>query len=381
MVGLTKKGGSPYVFQKGDAYVGIPSGKHGAVYSFPKGFNRVSNGDNTSTTNDLAVAGSAVSGSSFPIIAEAFASVSLGFAPWYSVPVRTELGGLAHHGCLDLELAVLDEVRIGFFRQIFQIKHFSHSVGGGTGSDLLSDPLEVDSTFGSTFFHSVNGGSDAGRHGHGGEEFRFSLDVALQCLIPFRPKFGGGAQHVCLDLEPSLFDELEIGVFRQVLQMEHVFLAIGGGSRSIFKFVGGGTCFSAIGSSIFHSFGVGYGSGSRGHGGEDFVCAVLSLVSAILKIYDQKNPGVVRLGIIDRSALAMAVYVGFKHPGLLSMGLRYPCCGLFMMRDQDMQIIWAIRDRDLVEFRLLVESYEGQFGRRQVGSLTVLRIFFFFLDN
>ena len=32
------------------------------------------------------------------------------------------------------------------------------------------------------------------------------------------------------------------------------------------------------------------------------------------------------------------------------------------------------RDRDVVEFRLLMESYDGQFGHRRVGLPTVLEL-------
>ena len=43
----------------------------------------------------------------------------------------------------------------------------------------------------------------------------FSLGFASQCSVPIRSELGGRALHGCLDLDPSLFDKLRIGVFRQ----------------------------------------------------------------------------------------------------------------------------------------------------------------------
>ena len=43
----------------------------------------------------------------------------------------------------------------------------------------------------------------------------FSLGFALQCSVSIRSELGGRALHGCLDLDPSLFNKLRIGVFRQ----------------------------------------------------------------------------------------------------------------------------------------------------------------------
>ena len=43
----------------------------------------------------------------------------------------------------------------------------------------------------------------------------FSLGFALQCSVLIRSELGGRALHGCLYLDPSLFDKLGIGVFRQ----------------------------------------------------------------------------------------------------------------------------------------------------------------------
>ena len=43
-----QEGGSPYVFQKGDAHVSIPSGQHRVIYTYYKGF-QIPNGEISST--------------------------------------------------------------------------------------------------------------------------------------------------------------------------------------------------------------------------------------------------------------------------------------------------------------------------------------------
>ena len=43
----------------------------------------------------------------------------------------------------------------------------------------------------------------------------FSLGFASQCSVPIRSELSSRALHGCLDLDPSLFDKLRIGVFRQ----------------------------------------------------------------------------------------------------------------------------------------------------------------------
>ena len=89
---------------------GVPSGQHGAVHSFPKGLNRGPNDDKTSTADDSATAGIAVSGSAIPNTTDADASVFLGFAPPSSVPFRSERGSRSQHGFLCLEASVYDSL-------------------------------------------------------------------------------------------------------------------------------------------------------------------------------------------------------------------------------------------------------------------------------
>ena len=43
----------------------------------------------------------------------------------------------------------------------------------------------------------------------------FSLGFSLQCSVPIRSDLGGRALHGCLNLDPSLFDKLRIRVFWQ----------------------------------------------------------------------------------------------------------------------------------------------------------------------
>ena len=88
----------------------------------------------------------------------------------------------------------------------------SHAVGGGSRSG-----------FGSTFFQAVEGGSGFGSRDQGVGIFVFSLGFASQCSIPIRSKLGGRALHGCLDLDPSLFDKLRIGVFRQFFEWRMFF--------------------------------------------------------------------------------------------------------------------------------------------------------------
>ena len=79
----------------------------------------------------------------------------------------------------------------------------SHAVGGGARSG-----------FGSTFFQAVEGGSGSGSRDQGVGISVFSLGFASQCSVSIRSELGGRALHGCLDLDPSLFDKLRIGVFR-----------------------------------------------------------------------------------------------------------------------------------------------------------------------
>ena len=79
-----------------------------------------------------------------------------------------------------------------------------HAVGGGARSG-----------FGSTFFQAVEGGSGSGSHDQGVGISVFSLGFASQCSVPIRSELGDRALHGCLDLDPSLFDKLRIGVFWQ----------------------------------------------------------------------------------------------------------------------------------------------------------------------
>ena len=99
-------------------YIGIPSGQHGIVYSFPKEADRFPNGDSSSTADN--VAGSASYGS-----------------PPYSFP-RSGFGGLAQQGILDMEPSVFDEMQFWFIRNISQVKQISKAVGCcDSGSDSL----------------------------------------------------------------------------------------------------------------------------------------------------------------------------------------------------------------------------------------------------
>ena len=49
---------------------------------------------------------------------------SLGFASQCSVPIRSELGGRALHGCLDLDPSLFDKLRIKVFRQFSEWRMF-----------------------------------------------------------------------------------------------------------------------------------------------------------------------------------------------------------------------------------------------------------------
>ena len=98
------KGGSPYVFKKGVAYVGISHGQHGALYTYFKGFHAL-NGESSSSAG--VVAGSAGFGSVSPIITDVFGSVSLGFTQTYTFPFRSD------YKCLYWETSVFDEKGIG----------------------------------------------------------------------------------------------------------------------------------------------------------------------------------------------------------------------------------------------------------------------------
>ena len=80
----------------------------------------------------------------------------------------------------------------------------SHAVGGGSRSG-----------FGSTFFQAVKGGFGSGSRDQGVGISVFSLGFASQCSVPIRSELGGHALHGCLYLDPSLFEKLRIGVFRQ----------------------------------------------------------------------------------------------------------------------------------------------------------------------
>ena len=109
------KGGSPYVFKKGVAYVGISPGQHGALYTYFKGFHAL-NGESSSSAG--VVAGSAGFDSVSPIITDVFGSVSLGFTQTYTFPFRSD------YECLYWETSVFDEKGIGVsglgFRWIYE---------------------------------------------------------------------------------------------------------------------------------------------------------------------------------------------------------------------------------------------------------------------
>ena len=87
---------------------------------------------------------------------------SLGFAPMCSVPFKSKLVGRTQHGCPDLVTSVFNKVRIGVFRQSFQMEHVA--VGGGTVFYI-----------GFSIFLAVGGGSGSGSCGHGGEDCRYSI--------------------------------------------------------------------------------------------------------------------------------------------------------------------------------------------------------------
>ena len=53
-----------------------------------------------------------------------FPFFSLGFASQCSVPIRSELGGRALHGCLDLDPSKFDKLRIRVFRHFSEWRMF-----------------------------------------------------------------------------------------------------------------------------------------------------------------------------------------------------------------------------------------------------------------
>ena len=201
-------------------YIGIPSGQHGVVYSFPKGADRFPNGDSSSTADTIT--GSAGYGS-----------------PPYSFP-RSGFGGLAQQGCLDMEPSVFDKMQFGFILHISQVNQISKAVGcGDSGSDSL----------GSIVLHADGGDSGFDSLGHEREEFRSAFNM--------------GAQLRCLGFEPSVFNKLRIGV--SVFPKEAWF------SRRRWW------SYFWYWVSNFHVVGDGSGCGSRDHGGEEFAFSVVGL--------------------------------------------------------------------------------------------------------
>ena len=201
--------------QSDDGVRPMSSIPHGAVYSFPKGSNRISNGDSTNTADvfpiaaadDLSVADRAGSGSSFNTYA--LALVSMGIALTYSFPVKFELGGLAHHGWFWFWIYLR--------RRWFRVKQISHSVDSGTGSGIGS------------ISYAIVDGSGTDSRGHGGGDSRFHLGLAFQSTILFRSYLSSAAV-----INTSMWSPFQMG---------HSFHAIGDD---------------------------GTGSGRRGHGGEDY---------------------------------------------------------------------------------------------------------------
>ena len=149
-----------------------------------KGLKRVPIGFRASAAGGFSIGGNTILGSSVPTNADAFASVYMGFVPPSSFSAGSELGGRAHHRCLDLVHSCFGEVRIMAFRRFFQMEQVLHATAGGSGSGNRP-----------SYFHVVGGGSSSGNHEQGREGFHYSLGFFPKCSVLFRSEIVCRTQH------------------------------------------------------------------------------------------------------------------------------------------------------------------------------------------